>query len=145
MGIIESLHEYVSHSQIAAQMLTLANSSCQMLLQTIEQISELSRIRLNKFMIIDQEFHIRDDLIQILKVIKIQAEFKQLQMRLEVERQVPKLLTGDKDRILMVIKVLLGNSLKYTERGEIKLSIRITNPPVAFPLGNGLMPVEDSE
>lgn len=137
IGIIECLHEYVANNKLALQMLSLANSSCQVLIQINDQISELSRIRLNKFVIKESEFDIREKIMEVFTVAKIQAEFKQLQMLLNFDRGVPKVFFADCERILLVLNVLIGNSLKYTTRGRIQLSLRLTNPPLDLQLEGG--------
>lgn len=45
---------------------------------------------------------------------------------------MPKAFHTDSEKLIMVIKVLLGNALKYTERGSIYLSLKMTNPPINY-------------
>lgn len=65
-------------------------------------------------------------------------------MNLDVDQSVPKLFHTDSNKLIMVIKVLLGNSLKYTERGNIHLSMRMTNPPIDFRKDNEFALLENS-
>lgn len=70
MGIIEGLHEYVT-DKLACQMLNLATSSCNLLLQIIEQTAELQRIRLGKFVITEKDFNLRHEILELLETFKV--------------------------------------------------------------------------
>ena len=48
-------------------------------------------------------------------------------MILDIDRSVPEVFKADCERIVMVLQVLLGNSLKYTERGSITVGLRMIN------------------
>lgn len=66
-------------------MLNLARSSCNLLLQIIEQTTELQKIKQGKFTINEVEFNLRKEILGLLDIFKVQAEFKSLQLLLDIE------------------------------------------------------------
>lgn len=105
------------------RMIDLSESSCYMLISMFDQIDELQRIKFNKFVLFPKVFDIRKVLLNLFNKMRIQAEFQSLTMHLSIQQQLPKKILADQERLERVLFVLLQNSLKYTYRGCIKLSV----------------------
>ncbi|WP_139325044.1 sensor histidine kinase [[Limnothrix rosea] IAM M-220] len=77
---------------------------------------EAHQIKLNK------EYFEMDDVVATLQdIFQLQAQMKQLAFRVEVDRQVPRYLFGDRGKLQQVVINLLSNAFKFTTAGEIHL------------------------
>jgi signal transduction histidine kinase/ActR/RegA family two-component response regulator len=94
------------------------------LLHLINDVLDLSRIEAGRLELIDQPFELRAALAQVMETLQPQAEAKGLQCRLAVEDTVPGWLRGDEFRLRQVLLNLLGNAVKFTDRGHVSLALR---------------------
>ena len=94
------------------------------LLHLINDVLDLSRIEAGRLELIDQPFELRACLDQVMETIQPQAEAKTLQCRLTVEDSVPRWLRGDEFRLKQVLINLMGNAVKFTDRGHVSLALR---------------------
>src|SRR5690606_24482154 len=70
------------------------------------------------------EFNVRDILEGALKTIALRAHQKSLELTCDVAPDVPEILKGDANRLRQVILNLVANAIKFSERGEVGLSVR---------------------
>jgi PAS domain S-box-containing protein len=98
-------------------------SSADSLLCVINDILDFSKIEAHKLDLDCVEFRLSDTLMETLKPIAILGQGKGLELCLEISPAVPDLLQGDPGRLRQVILNLLGNAIKFTERGEVVLTI----------------------
>jgi signal transduction histidine kinase/CheY-like chemotaxis protein len=94
------------------------------LLHLINDVLDLSRIEAGRLELAEQPFELRACLAQVMETIQPQAEAKGLQCRLAVEDSVPAWLRGDEFRLKQVLINLLGNAVKFTDRGHVSLALR---------------------
>lgn len=103
----------------------LANS----LLTIIDDILDISKIEANHMVIESVPFSIGATVFSTLKALAIEANEKALGLIYEVDSSVPDHVTGDAYRLRQVILNLVGNAIKFTEQGEIKVSIQRAAAP----------------
>ncbi|GIW21135.1 MAG: hypothetical protein KatS3mg068_0142 [Candidatus Sericytochromatia bacterium] len=60
-----------------------------------------------------------------MKVLSSKANEKNIDLIYYVEENVPKLIVNDKQRLRQVLFNLIGNSIKFTEKGEIFVSVKL--------------------
>jgi signal transduction histidine kinase/ActR/RegA family two-component response regulator len=94
------------------------------LLHLINDVLDLSRIEAGRLELLDQPFDLRASLAQVMETVQPQAAAKALQCRLTVEDSVPNWLRGDEFRLKQVLINLLGNAVKFTDRGHVALALR---------------------
>ncbi len=94
------------------------------LLGIINDILDFSKIEAGKLELDPTEFEIRETLESALKTIALRAHQKGLELTCEVVADVPEILKGDANRLRQVILNLVGNAIKFTEHGEVGLSVR---------------------
>ncbi len=94
------------------------------LLHLINDVLDLSRIEAGRLELLDQPFELRACLSLVMESIQPQAEAKSLQCRLTVEDSVPRWLRGDEFRLKQVLLNLMGNAVKFTDRGHVSLALR---------------------
>ncbi|MCX7794562.1 MAG: response regulator [Thermodesulfovibrionales bacterium] len=103
--------------------ITKAHSAAVSLLGIINDILDLSKIEAGKFSVEKIPFHLDEVLNNISTVVGSKAHDKGLEVLFDVARDVPMGLIGDPLRINQVITNLMGNSVKFTEKGQITLKI----------------------
>jgi HAMP domain-containing protein/signal transduction histidine kinase/CheY-like chemotaxis protein len=93
------------------------------LLSLINDILDLSKIESGMMGVeLDQVF-LADIQEQVTSTFRHVAEEKRLEFRVEVSHESPKTIYTDPKRLLQVLKNLLSNALKFTDRGEVELTI----------------------
>ena len=98
-------------------------SSAGSLLAVINDVLDFSKIEARKLDLDSIEFHLLDTLGEALKPLAFRAQQKGLELCLEISPAVPDILQGDPGRLQQVIINLLGNAIKFTEQGEVVLTV----------------------
>jgi len=93
--------------------------SAETLLQLLNDILDFSKIEAGKLDLDPIDFSLRDNLGDTLKTLAIRAHQKGLELAAHVLPDVPDELIGDPVRLRQIIVNLIGNAIKFTERGEI--------------------------
>jgi two-component system, sensor histidine kinase and response regulator len=95
------------------------------LLRIINDILDFSKIEAGKLSMENINFNLEDVLTNISNLISIKAEEKKLEFLFHVEKDVPYFLVGDPLRIGQVLINLTNNAVKFTESGEIVVTIKV--------------------
>jgi len=103
--------------------LGLVRLSAESLLSIINDILDFSKIEAGKLDMESIPFEMRESLGETMKALSYRAHQKGLELIYEVQPDVPETLVGDPGRIRQIIINLVGNSIKFTERGEIFVSV----------------------
>jgi two-component system sensor histidine kinase/response regulator len=103
--------------------LGLVKTSAHSLLTLINDILDFSKIEAGKLDIELIDFSFRQSLGETLKTLAFRAHGKGLELAWRVAPEVPERLRGDIGRLRQVLVNLLGNALKFTERGEVVLDV----------------------
>lgn len=98
----------------------------QNLLALINDILDLSKIESGKLEIVSAEYDFSSVIHDIVNMISLKAEAKNLNMTLWVDETLPSRLWGDDIRIRQILVNLLNNAVKYTHEGEVKLVVEGT-------------------
>ncbi len=99
-------------------------SSAYALLAVINDILDFSKIEAGKLELEDTAFNLRDFLGESLKIMAIKANEKGLELAYRVAPDISDDLIGDPARFRQVVLNLVGNAVKFTEQGEIIVSVR---------------------
>ncbi len=103
--------------------LTLVKSSADSLLTIINDILDFSKIEAGKLNLENVEFSLQDSLNDTLKTLSIRAKQKDLELQYTIDSFIPDKLIGDPVRLRQVIVNLIGNAIKFTEKGYIALNV----------------------
>ncbi len=104
--------------------LNTVKSSADALLNLINDILDFSKIEAGKIELDRVEFLLRDTIADTLNPLGLRASSKGLELTYEVQPNVPDALVGDVYRLRQVLVNLVGNAIKFTERGEVAVSLR---------------------
>ncbi|RMG45228.1 MAG: response regulator, partial [Acidobacteria bacterium] len=103
--------------------LETVKASANALLDIINDILDFSKIEAGKLDLEATEFRLRETLGYAIKPLAVRAHQKGLELSAEVLPDVPDALTGDPVRLRQIITNLVGNAIKFTERGEVVLRV----------------------
>jgi signal transduction histidine kinase/DNA-binding response OmpR family regulator len=103
--------------------LDTVRSSAESLLTIINDILDFSKIESGKLELEATEFDIRDTIGLVLKALALRAHQKDLELACDIASDVPMRVIGDPVRMNQVITNLVGNAIKFTERGEVSLHV----------------------
>lgn len=111
------------------QYLTIVNQSANVLLSIINDILDLSKIEAGKLELHMEQFDLFKLGSEATDIISYQAQKKGLEVLLNISDDLPRFIQADALRLKQVLVNLLGNAVKFTEKGEIELRISaITDP-----------------
>jgi PAS domain S-box-containing protein len=103
--------------------LNLVKSSADALLTVINDILDFSKIEAGKLDLDPVPFHLPDAVGDALKTLALRAHSKGLELTCDVRPDVPELAVGDAGRIRQVLTNLVGNAIKFTDRGEVGVRV----------------------
>ncbi len=110
--------------------LTIRNSG-DTLLSIINDILDFSKIEAGRIELEQQPFDLRDCIDETMDMLTNLAVEKELELSCLVDPIVPAGIIGDENRLRQILLNLLGNSLKFTDSGEVFLTV--TSQPVSPP------------
>jgi signal transduction histidine kinase/DNA-binding response OmpR family regulator len=105
--------------------LLAVKTSADALLTIINDILDFSKIEAGKLEFDSADFLLRDCLGDALKAVAVRADAKGLELAYEVAPDVPDTLRGDPGRLRQVVLNIVGNAIKFTERGEVVLRVEL--------------------
>jgi len=103
--------------------LRIVKSSADALLSVINDILDFSRMEAGRFELDPIDFNARDAIGDSANVVALRAHQKGLELIVDVDAAVPQALNGDPGRLRQVLVNLLGNAIKFTDRGEVVLRV----------------------
>src|SRR5436190_12227915 len=109
--------------------LTMVKSSGDSLLAILNDILDFSKIEARKLELEQIPFSVRDHLADLVKPLALRAEQKGLELVCHVLPDVPHVTSGDPGRLRQVLVNLIGNAIKFTERGQILVQVEIESAP----------------
>ncbi|MBP3954499.1 response regulator [Gemmata sp. G18] len=114
--------------------LELVRSSADALLTVINDILDFSKVEAGKLDLDPTPFALRDALGDTLKTVAARAQGKGLELACQIDDAVPDGLVGDVGRVRQVVINLVGNAIKFTDRGEVVVRVSLEEPGDAAPL-----------
>ena len=140
--------------------LQMVRASYEQLLHIITDILDFSKIEAGKLELDPHEFLLRDSLGETLRALAHRADSKGLELAAHIAPNVPDSLIGDSGRLRQIVVNLVGNAIKFTERGEVVVEVslagsdvgQVSNRPAASAAAksvirasaeNGIVPVKN--
>ena len=111
-------------TQYQREMLNIVNSLANSLLTIIDDILDLSKIEARRMVIEEIPYTLRGTVFNALKTLAVKANEKFLELTYRVDSSVPDYVVGDSFRLRQIILNLVGNAIKFTEHGEVSLTIQ---------------------
>ncbi|MBR1628141.1 MAG: response regulator [Lachnospiraceae bacterium] len=95
------------------------------LLGIINDILDFSKIEAGKMELVPARYSLSSAIGDLYNLVQFRAEAKALDLKFEIDPQIPEAMSGDELRIKQIITNLLTNAIKYTEKGGVKLSLSL--------------------
>jgi PAS domain S-box-containing protein len=93
------------------------------LLQLINSVLDLAKVESGRMQIKLEPLNIQEMLVELDAGMRPMAELKSLSLHSQVEPGVPPVILSDRARLHQILRNLLSNALKFTEQGEVNLSV----------------------
>jgi two-component system sensor histidine kinase/response regulator len=97
------------------------------LLSLINDLLDLSKVEAGHLELESTEFDLKEVVENVSEIMSVRATEKGLQMLAQVMPDIPTQLIGDPNRLRQILVNLVGNAIKFTEKGEV--SLRVENDP----------------
>jgi signal transduction histidine kinase len=124
-GVI-GLTELLLETRLDAEQTEFASTvraSANSLLAIINDILDFSRLDEGKMLLCVAPFNLRETILEVNSLLEPEAAAKGLEIALDYAAGAPVGLVGDADRIRQALINLIGNAIKFTERGRISVSV----------------------
>ncbi|AVR44045.1 hybrid sensor histidine kinase/response regulator [Christiangramia fulva] len=96
------------------------------LLSLINNILDLNKLEANKVEIVESKFNLEQRISDVMIALKNSADEKKTKIHFDFDQSIPKNLIGDPLKISQILINLIGNSIKFTENGDIWISVKKT-------------------
>ncbi len=94
------------------------------LLELINDILDLSKVEAGQIEMEEVAFHLREQVNKCCEVLEIKAAEKNLSLIWDTDSRIPDGLKGDPTRLHQLLSNLIGNAIKFTHKGEIRVSVK---------------------
>jgi|GEM_PF-502396 len=126
MGMAQ-LMEYTELSRDQAESLDIIISSSRSLLCLINDVLDLSKIESGNIEVEHRDFSLRASINDVIKTQISLIHKKKLSITSDIPAEVPDNLTGDQLRLKQIILNFLGNAIKFTDQGGIRITTTVVN------------------
>ena len=93
------------------------------LLSLINDILDLAKVEAGKIELTLKDFHLSNFIREVADIVRIRAERKRLEFRVELANDLPDHVHGDEQHIRQILLNLLGNAVKFTDQGSVILRV----------------------
>jgi len=96
------------------------------LLTVINDVLDLSKIEAGKMTLSEEPFVLRETITDVCSLLKARADQEGIGLLYEFDSALPELLVGDANRIRQILLNLIGNAIKFTSEGSVRVNVRVT-------------------
>ena len=97
------------------------------LLEIVGNILDINKIESNKMELVEVKYNFREEIESLAKIDATRIGEKNINFKINLAPDIPYELLGDKTHMKEIVNNLLTNAIKYTEQGEIELSVKCIN------------------
>lgn len=126
LGMMELLKQTPLNEKQQHYVATAKNSGNNMLV-ILNDILDLSKVESGKLIIEEEEFHLVETIANLASLFSIELENKGIDLIISIDPIIPVFLLGGQTRFWQVVMNLLGNAKKFTESGEIYLTLSLND------------------
>lgn len=101
------------------------------LLALLDEILDLSKIEAGKMTVESTDCVLRHLIDDILAMVHVRTQEKGLSLEVDYDDLLPEIVRTDPVRLRQILANLVGNAIKFTERGGVRISVRSANMPTA--------------
>lgn len=130
LNAIIGFTELITQSNLDATQLEFVNNiqtAGDNLLHIINDILDLSKIESGQLLIEAYPFNLKSTLKHVYDLLRVKASENNIDFSLFLDSEMPEFVVGDKGRINQIMMNLAGNAIKFTEAGEVTISVKKTS------------------
>lgn len=130
MNIISGMAELLDESELKPEQkeyVSIFNIANKTLLNVLNDVLDLSKLEQGFLSIDTHEFRIDHLLNDLNKIFQFKTKGTSLTFDIQIEKDVPLLVKGDSNRISQILFNLLSNAFKFTNNGQVSLSLSLEN------------------
>jgi len=118
----------------------IIRNSSDALLNIVNDILDFSKIEAGKLELEEHPFELRECIESVLDLMASKASQKNIDLAYLIDEGTPSTILGDSTRLRQILVNLVGNALKFTEQGEVVVSVK----PAKGDESVGILPISDS-
>ncbi len=118
LGLADLIHHDKSLSSEVRTKIEDIQKSGEHLLTIINDLLDHSQMEAGRLQVVKEPFNLTETIHTSFQLLKRRAETKPLHYKLSIDSHVPSWVMGDGHRLTQILVNLLGNAIKFTERGE---------------------------
>lgn len=107
-------------------------SSAENLLVIVNDILDVSKIESGTFQLHEIPFNLKKRIEEGLSILKLSVQRKNLDFSIDIDETIPPIIMGVPDRLSQILINLVGNAIKFTKEGYVRLSVTIKNNYLIF-------------
>ena len=143
LGFSEILSNEITDKKQQNYLKTILNSG-RNLLSIINDILDLSKIEAGQLVIKTNQFDLNELINDVKDIFSVEISRKKLGFEINIEDKMPKCITLDQTRFRQVLINLVGNAVKFTSDGAVKISVKGENIDNSKQMVDLIIEVEDS-
>jgi len=123
IGLLDMTEKKVQHHD-ALEYISLCKDNAHLLLSLVNSLLDMHQISSGKLKLNISKINIRKCLQSVIRLFQFQTNQKGISLTLSVDDNVPSHINTDENRLKQVIINLIGNAIKFTSQGSIKVTVR---------------------
>jgi signal transduction histidine kinase/ActR/RegA family two-component response regulator len=136
LGVIMGYADLIYRQELSVPELedysSAINRNSIQLLKIIDDILDLSKVEAGKMIIENIDFSLPELINDFASMIEIKARNKRIGFKLAFETALPEFVNGDPTRIRQILMNIVGNAIKFTDRGRVELIVSYENQALKF-------------
>jgi len=106
---------------------TLINNLGETLLETVNDIMDISKLHSGSYPIVESSFNLVETLQKITEEYSLEATTNNIKLNYIIDPHIPTYIITDKNKFERIIRNLIGNAIKFTNNGYVKITIYTSN------------------
>ncbi len=148
LGFVELMKNPLNSISENLKYMDVVERNSKQLLRLIDEILDLSKVEAGMISIEKIQFSLAELLADFVSVMTLKAETKKIEFRLKLITTIPDIIFTDSFRMRQILNNIVGNAIKFTEKGFVELSIDFSNPTLRFLVkdtGVGILSTQESK
>jgi len=144
LGFTQIMNREKNLNQSQHENLNIINRSGEYLLSLINDVLDMAKIESGRISLYETDFNLHQTLYLISEMFHMRAEAKDLYLNLEQSEDLPQYIKTDEKKLRQVLINLIGNAIKFTKKGGIKIKASVNYLELEKEQVNLLFSVEDT-
>ena len=115
------------HSKVQSKYLEAVKQSSENLMVIINDILDFSNLESGNLELEKSDFVLSNEIKNVYEILRFKAKEKKLKLQYELDQNIPEVLIGDKTRLTQILINLVGNAIKFTKKGNVKINVKQIN------------------